>query len=105
MMATVAVFGATGGSGGAAMRHLLAAGFDVRAVTRDPNSAAARELAGLGAVPVAGDLDDRASLREAMLGADAIYFAGPSLQNRWDIGQAVQGINAVDAAIEVGVPH
>lgn len=105
MTKTVVIFGATGTSGGAAMRHLIKAGFQVRAVTRDPDRDAARNVARLGAVPVAGDLDDRASIRNAIEGADAVYFAGPSLLNRWDIGQAVQGINAVDAAIEVGIPH
>jgi uncharacterized protein YbjT (DUF2867 family) len=105
MSKTVAVFGATGTSGGAAMRHLITAGFHVRAVTRNPHSDDARHVASLGAVPVAGDLNDRASIRNAIQGADAVYYAGASLENRWDIGQAVQGINAVDAAIEVGIPH
>lgn len=87
------------------MRHLLAQGINVRAVTRDPRSDVARQIASHGADPVAGDLHDRASVRNAIEGVDAIYFAGPSLGNRWDIGQAVQGINAVDAAIEVGISH
>ena len=105
MNKTVAVFGATGTSGGAAMRHLIAAGFRVRAVTRNPDSDAARHAASFGAVTVAGDLNDRASIRHAMQGADAVYFVGASAENRWDIGQAVQGINAVDAAIEAGISH
>ncbi|WP_340314710.1 NmrA/HSCARG family protein [Rhizorhabdus argentea] len=105
MSKTVAVFGATGTSGGAAMRHLIAAGFHVRAVTRNPDSDAARHAASFGAVPVAGDLNDRASIRNAIQGADAVYYVGTSAENRWDIGQAVQGINAVDAAIEVGIQH
>lgn len=105
MAGTIAVFGATGTSGGAVMRHLVDAGHQVRAVTRDPDGAAGRRAASLGANAIAGDLDDRASIRRAIEGADTIYFAGPSLSNRWDIGQAVQGINAVDAAIEVGIGH
>lgn len=105
MSKTVAVFGATGTSGGAAMRHLIAAGFHVRAVTRNPDSDAARHAASVGAVLVAGDLNDRASIRNAMQGADAVYYVGTSAENRWDVGQAVQGINAVDAAIELGISH
>ncbi|MEJ7935035.1 NmrA/HSCARG family protein [Sphingobium sp. AN558] len=105
MNKTVAVFGATGTSGGAAMRHLIAAGFHVRAVTRNPDSDAARHAASFGAVPVTGDLNDRASIRNAIQGADAVYFVGSSAENRWDVGQAVQGINAVDAAIEAGISH
>lgn len=105
MAKTVAVFGATGTSGGAAMRHLVAAGFEVRAVVRDTTTPTAQQVSALGAEAVAGDLDDRASIRAAIDGADAVYFSGPSLTNRWDIGQAAQGVNAVDAAIEVGTPH
>lgn len=105
MNKTIAVFGATGTSGGAAMRHLIAAGFHVRAITRNTQSDAARRAASIGAIPVIGDLDDRASIRSAMEGADAVYYVGTSAENRWDIGQAVQGINAVDAAIEVGIGH
>jgi len=37
--------GATGRQGGAVARHLLADGWRVRAVTRDPGSAAAARLA------------------------------------------------------------
>lgn len=44
----VVVFGATGRQGGAVARHLLAGGWRVRAVTRDPGSVAARALAEAG---------------------------------------------------------
>lgn len=102
---TVVVFGATGTSGGGAMRRLVEAGHTVRAVTRDTGSDKAKSATALGAETVAANLDDRMTIRAAIDGADAVYFAGPSLTNRWDIGQAVQGINVVDAAIEVGTPH
>jgi len=102
---TITVFGATGTSAGQAARKLVEAGWRVRAATRDPGGEKAVALAGLGAVPVAADLDDRAAIRAAIEGVDAIYLAGPSLGNRWDIGQAVQGINVADAAAEVGIRH
>ncbi|WP_197277032.1 NmrA family NAD(P)-binding protein [Sphingomonas profundi] len=105
MAKTVTVFGATGTSGGGAARKLAAAGWTVRGITRDTAGDKARAAAEQGITLFAADLDDRASIRKAIEGADAVYFAGPSLLNRWDIGQAVQGINAVDAAIEVGMPH
>ncbi|MFW2830310.1 NmrA family NAD(P)-binding protein [Sphingomonas sp. ID0503] len=105
MSKSVTVFGATGTSGGGAMRHLLKAGWKVRAVTRDLNTDKARSAAAAGAEPVAADLDDLTSVRKAIEGADAVYLATPSLGNRWDTGQARQGIGVVDAAAEVGVGH
>jgi len=101
----VTVFGATGTSGGGVTRQLVAAGWRVRAATRDAAGDKARRIAGTGAEPVVADMDDRASVRAAIEGADAVYLAGPSLANRWDIGQAVQGINVADAVAEVRPPH
>ncbi|RJG55872.1 NAD-dependent epimerase/dehydratase family protein [Sphingobium terrigena] len=102
---TITVFGATGLAGGAVARHLLNAGWIVRAATRNTEGEAARALAALGAQTITADLDNRASIREAIADTAAVYLSGPSLGNRWDIGQAVQGINVCDAAAEVGTPH
>ena len=68
----IAVLGATGAQGGGLVRAILAdpaGGFAARAVTRDPSSAKARELADLGAEVVAADVDDEASLERAFQGA------------------------------------
>ena len=54
----IVVTGATGHQGGATARELLAKGHKVRAMTRKPDSPAAKELAKLGAQVVAGDLND-----------------------------------------------
>jgi len=59
----ILVTGATGNQGGAAAARLLAAGWRVRPLTRDPASRAARALAAAGAEVTAGDLDDPGSLR------------------------------------------
>lgn len=69
----VLVTGATGTHGGAVVRALLAAGRRVRALTRDPRADRARQLAGLGAELVAGDLLDGDSLRAAMTATAAVY--------------------------------
>jgi uncharacterized protein YbjT (DUF2867 family) len=69
----VLVTGATGNQGGAVARALLAEGRPVRALVRDPSSAAARALATAGATLVRGDLDDPASLKEAVTGAGAVF--------------------------------
>lgn len=102
---TVTVFGGTGTSGGGAVRKFIDAGWTVKAVTRDKSADKSKTTAALGAQLVEADLDDRATIRAAIEGSDVVYFSGSSLQNRFDIGQAVQGINVADAAAEVGTGH
>lgn len=87
------------------MRHLMKDGWTVRAVTREASSDKARAAAAAGAELVLADLDDLTAVRTAIEGSDAVYLAGPSLANRWDSGQARQGIGVVDAAAEIGVGH
>jgi uncharacterized protein YbjT (DUF2867 family) len=73
----IAVLGATGAQGGGLVRAILGdpqGGFSARAVTRDPGSAKARELAALGAEVVAADIDDPSSLERALQGAHGAYF-------------------------------
>jgi uncharacterized protein YbjT (DUF2867 family) len=68
----IAVVGATGQQGSGLVKAILAdpsGGFAARAITRDPNSDKARDLARLGAEVVAGDVDDAKSLEKAFAGA------------------------------------
>jgi uncharacterized protein YbjT (DUF2867 family) len=98
------VTGATGRQGGAVVRELLARGCHVHAMTRDPGSAGAQALDGLGAELVTGDLNDPASLREACRGVYGVF----SVQDVWEHGaeaEVVQGIALADAAKEAGVGH
>src|SRR5947208_15535276 len=76
------VTGATGKQGGAIARELLAKGHKVRAMTRKPDSPAAREIANLGAEIVAGDLDDATSLERSLAGAWGVF----AVQNTWVAG-------------------
>ncbi len=72
----ITVLGATGAQGGGLVRAIQAdktSGFRARAVTRDPGSAKARELASLGAEIVQGDVDNRDSLERAFRGAHGAY--------------------------------
>ncbi len=101
----ITVFGATGTAGGGAMRHLLADGWTVRAVTRETGSDKARAAEAAGATLTVADLDDLAAVATAIEGAHAVYLSGPSLLDRWDTGQARQGIGVVDTAANAGVPH
>ncbi len=76
MSKLIAVVGATGAQGGALVRAILAdpsGEFTVRALTRNPDSAAAKDLAVAGAEVVAADLDDEASIRAAFDGAYGAY--------------------------------
>jgi uncharacterized protein YbjT (DUF2867 family) len=73
----IAVVGATGSQGGGLVRAILKdknGEFTVRAVTRDPQSEKARELAALGAEVVKGDIDDPESMRKAFEGAYGAYL-------------------------------
>jgi uncharacterized protein YbjT (DUF2867 family) len=74
---TIVVFGATGAQGGGLVRAILAdpaGGFAVRAVTRDLTSAKSKELAAMGAEVVVADIDDAASVRQALEGAYGAFF-------------------------------
>jgi uncharacterized protein YbjT (DUF2867 family) len=72
----IAVVGATGAQGHGLVRAILddpQGGYAVRALTRDPASPKARELARLGAEVVAADVDDPASLERAFSGCHGAY--------------------------------
>jgi len=72
----IAVVGATGAQGGGLVRAILSdpsGGFAARAITRDVDSAKAKELAKLGAEVVQADVDDEESLRRAFAGAYGAY--------------------------------
>jgi uncharacterized protein YbjT (DUF2867 family) len=68
----IAVIGATGAQGGGLVRAILndpTSAFQVRAVTRNPQTPKAQALAACGAEVVAADLDDAESLWRAFDGA------------------------------------
>ena len=72
----IAVMGATGAQGGGLVRAILAdpnGGFAARAITRDPGSDKAKELARAGAEVVAADIDAVDSLKRAFAGAHGAY--------------------------------
>lgn len=101
---TVLVTGATGQQGGAVAQALLARGHRVKALTRKPDSDAARQLASAGADVVAGDLGDASSIMKAASGVDAMFLMG----NSYEAGteeETRQGIIAADAAKAAGVGH
>lgn len=101
---TILVTGATGRQGGAVARHLLRAGWPVRALTRDPDRPAARALREQGADVVQGDLEDSASLAEALRGVYGVFAA----LDCWTHGceaEVRQGKNLAIAARAAQVEH
>src|SRR6516165_7467601 len=94
---TVLITGATGRQGGAVIRHMLAKGWKLRALTRKPDSAASRELADGGIEVVAGDMEESGTLGPALRGAYGVF----SVQDFWAVGatrEVQQGKNLADAA-------
>jgi uncharacterized protein YbjT (DUF2867 family) len=97
----VVVTGATGNQGGAVVKSLLERGHEVRAVTRNPESAKARALENAGVTLVRTPLEDTAALTKALQGATSLfamttpYEGGPQADRR-------QGISAADAAKAAG---
>jgi len=100
----ILITGATGQQGGATARALLAEGHKVVAMTRNPSSAKAEELAALGAEVIQADLNDEASLRVALEGKWGVF----SVQNTWEAGvegEEEQGKRLARLAMEAGVQH
>ncbi|MYW18804.1 NmrA family NAD(P)-binding protein [Streptomyces sp. SID2955] len=103
-MLTIAVTGATGAQGGATARALLAAGHQVRALTRQPNAPVADALRSLGAEVRRADFDDRPSLEAALTGADSL-FAVTTPFGTDTSAEVRQGKALVDAAAAVRLGH
>ncbi|MGF6373791.1 uncharacterized protein YbjT (DUF2867 family) [Paraburkholderia sp. RAU6.4a] len=102
--AAVLVIGATGAQGGAAARHLLAAGRKVRFLTRNPDSPAARALVDMDAQALRGDLDDRDLLAKAMEGVGSVFSVLLTDFDRSD-RERRQGFALVNAARNAEVPQ
>ncbi len=101
---SVLVTGATGQQGGAVARALLSRGHRVKALTRKPDSDAARQLMSAGVDLVTGDLSDAASVLKAATGAGTMFLMG----NSFEAGtgeETRQGIIAAEAAKDAGVGH
>ncbi|KAJ6548384.1 hypothetical protein B0H19DRAFT_952855 [Mycena capillaripes] len=104
----VTVVGATGLQGSAVAHRLLKEGtFIPRAITRNPESAAALKLKAEGIEVVKADPLDKASLVGAMRGTEAVFAAREPTYSFTREGEGSneidQGKNMVDAAKEAGV--
>ena len=109
----ITVFGATGQQGAAIVHALLASGFAVRAVTRNPDSEKSLLLKKVGAEIFKGDLQDRSTIESAVTGAYGVFlntdFWG-LLQSLHDAALAeteeiAQGKAVADACVRAEVKH
>ena len=104
----ITVFGATGAQGGGLVRAILddpQGGYLPRAVTRDPQSEKAQELARLGAEVVAGDVDDPASVAQALEGAHGAFFVTFFWAHFSPEKELQQAKTFADAAKAAGIEH
>jgi uncharacterized protein YbjT (DUF2867 family) len=99
-----AVVGATGQQGAAVLDALLQAGEPVRALVRDPDAAAARQIADRGAEVVQADLEDRTSLTAAFRGARAVFLMTTYAGADGPEGEVRRGTTGAEAAADAQVP-
>jgi uncharacterized protein YbjT (DUF2867 family) len=105
---TIVVFGSTGAQGGGLAHAILGdtnSEFAVRAVTRDPQTDKAQQLAALGAEVVAADVDDRDSINKALAGAYGAYFVTFFWDHFSPEKEYKQAADMADAAKEAGLKH
>ncbi len=104
----IAVAGATGAQGGGLVRAILGdsnGGFAARALTRNPNSEKARELAGLGAEVVEANVEDLESLKKAFKGAHGAYCVTFFWEHFSPEREFNQAGNMAHAAKHAGLKH
>ena len=99
---TVVVTGATGKQGGAVVKNLLERGHEVRAVTRNTESAKARDLASAGVKLFRASLEDTAALTKALDGATSLFAMTTPFEGGTQV-ETRQGVSAADAAKAAGV--
>ena len=95
---TVFVTGASGFVGGHLVHELLAAGCQVKALSRRPESDAT--ITALGATPVRAQLADPASLQAAMAGCEAVFHAAADT-SLWQPQSAAQTATNVQGTIQL----
>ena len=102
---TILVTGATGRQGNAVARALLADGWNVRTLVREPTAPTAVELQRLDAQLVQGDLNNTASLERACIGCYGVFSVQtPSIPTGTE-GEIRQGKALAEAAARAGIKH
>ena len=117
---TIFVTGATGNQGGAVARNLLAQGFRVKALTRNPDSQKAKNLKQLNAEVIKGDLNEPSSFAEHLTNIHGVFsvqtyengiekeikqgIALADLAKQHDVSQFVYS-SVIGSDAHTGIPH
>ena len=104
----ITVFGATGAQGGGLVRAILAdknSDFAVRAVTRDPSTEKAQQLAEMGATVIKADVDNKESIQKALDGAYGAFFVTFFWDHFSPDKEYTQAGYFAEAARDAGVKH
>jgi uncharacterized protein YbjT (DUF2867 family) len=100
---TFFVTGATGNQGGAVVDSLLAKGYSVKALTRNPNAPKAKILKEKGAHIIKGDLNDADTYADHVKNVAGI-FSVQTFENGID-KEIKQGIALANCAKQYGINH
>lgn len=104
----IAIVGATGAQGGSLAKAILSdknSEFSVRALTRDPASDKAKELAAMGAEVVAGDIDDPQNLKQFLEGAYGAFLVTFFWAHFSPEKEMEEARRMAEAAKEAGLKH
>ncbi|MFK7978057.1 MAG: SDR family oxidoreductase, partial [Halioglobus sp.] len=96
---TVTVFGASGRQGLAQVRQLLAQGFEVRAISRNPAQFNEQNIENL--IGTSANYNDLASLTQACEGADAVFFTHPMFEDAIHVNDHISRVGK--AAKQAGI--
>jgi|SRR5687767_10911113 len=100
---TIFVTSATGNQGGAVAKNLLAEGFKVKALTRNPDSQKAKILQELNAEVIKGDLDDPSGVAGHLKNVHGVFSV---LSYEDGVEKEIkQGIALADLAKQYAVPQ
>ena len=97
------VTGATGNQGGAVVRNLLSKGFYVKALTRNPQSAATKNLDHPNVEIVKGDLNDPATYKQYLQGVSGVFC---NLVFKYGVDKEIkQGVELIKLSAENNIRH